>query len=170
MRTLTLDTNVLRLVVEPDRAGHEEAKELLKLHETSKCEIRVTTRLDVDVPDGQLRAKIDSLDVSSSERIGTIFRLDHSKLDSGDFLSDKRTSRESSELMEQLFPGPKTNKRKQRTRLADIDHLMGHKKRGRDIFVTEEKGILCRRTELHCRFGITVMSLSEVLADINDPN
>ena len=170
MRTLTLDTDVLRLAVEPDQAGHEEAKELLKLHETGKCEIRVTTRLDVDVPGGQLRAKIDSLDVLSSERIGTVFRLDHSKLDSGDFLTDEQTAHETHELMELLFPGAATDNPKHRNRLADVDHLMGHKESGRDIFVTDEKGILHRQTELHCQFGITVMSLSDVLADINGPN
>ena len=170
MRTLTLDTNVLRLVVEPDRTGHEEAKELLKLHETGKCEIRLTTRLDVDVPGGQLRAKIDSLDVSSSERIGTVFRLDHSKLDSGDFLVDKQTARESDELMELIFPRAETDHPNHKNRLADFDHLMGHKESGRDIFVTGDKAILHRRTELRSKFGITVMSLYDVLADINSPN
>ncbi len=60
-----------------------------------------------------------------------------------------------------LFPGADKYKARHKNRIADVDHLMGHKLSGRDVFLTNEKAIFARRAELLRRFGIAVMSPDE---------
>lgn len=163
---LTVDTNVLRDAIEPHRAGHAIATELLALHQAGKCEVRVTTRLDVDVPTDPLRKLIESLEVLDTAPVGTVFRLDYSTLGGGDFLADEKWAQEADELMNLLFPGADPTSPRHKNRVADVDHLMGHQLSGRDVFVTNEKGILAQRKELCHRFGITVMAPSDVVSSI----
>ncbi len=160
---LTVDTNVLRDAVEPHRAGHVIATELLALHQAGKCEVRVTTRLDVDVRNAPLRELISSLDVLDAPLIGTVFRLDISALSGGDVLADEAAAQEAEELMNLVFPGANPKNPRHKNRLADIDHLMGHKLSDRDVFVTNDKGILSRQEELRHRFGIRVMAATDVV-------
>ncbi len=164
---LTVDTNVLRDAVDSDRAGHVIATELLELHRSGKCEIRVTTRLDVDVPNDPLRTIIESLDALDSPPVGTVFRLGSSRLDSGDFLADEETVEELDQLMNLLFPGADKASPRHKNRIADVDHLMGHKLSARDVFVTNERAILKRGGELADRFKIVVMTPEEALRAVS---
>ena len=163
---LTVDTNVLRDAVEPHRAGHAIATDILALHHAGKCEVRVTTRLDVDVGSDPLRELIASLDVLDTPAVGTVFRLDYSTLDGGDVLADEAWAREVDELMYLVFPGADPNSPRHKNRVADIDHLMGHKLSGRDVFVTNDKGILTHQEELRHRFGITVMAPLDLVSSL----
>ena len=80
MTTLTVDTNVVRDYAEPDRDGLELATQLVALHNARKCEIRLTTRVNIDVPKQPLRQKLESLDFLEAPRIATVFRLGFSAL------------------------------------------------------------------------------------------
>ena len=163
---LTVDTNVLRDAVGPDRAGHAIATKLLELHRAGKCEIRVTTRLDVDVPNDPLRTIIESLDALEAPPVGTVFRLDYSRLESEDFVSAEQWARQADALMDLLFPGADKAIPGHKNRIADVDHLMGHKLSARDVFVTNERAILKRGGELAHRFKIVVMTSEEALKAI----
>ncbi len=55
-----------------------------------------------------------------------------------------------------LFPKASRHSRRERNRIADIDHLFGHRRSGADHFVTLEKGILAQAPALEKRFRISV--------------
>lgn len=169
MWALTVDTNVIRDYAEPHREGHNIAKELVELHDAGMCEIRLTTRFDADVPGGPLRTKLEALSVLENPKVGTVFRLDVSRLDSGDMIASEESAKEADELMALLFPSAKPESDRHRNRMADVDHLMGHKIAGRDIFVTNEKAILNQREALSAKFGITVMSPGEAAEKVSPP-
>lgn len=169
MWALTVDTNAIRDYAEPHREGHKIAKELIELHDAGTCQIRVTTRFDSDVPGGPLRSKLEALPVLDNPQIGTVFRLDVSRLDSGDMIASEEWAKEADELMALLFPGATSESGRHRNRMADVDHLMGHKIAGRDIFVTNEKAILNQREALSAKFGITVMSPGEAVEKVSPP-
>ncbi len=65
--------------------------------------------------------------------------------------------------MNLLFPNSDPQSPKHKNRLADIDHLLGHHLNSRDIFITNEKGILAKRKQLKDKFGIQVMSPAQFL-------
>ena len=157
MKLLTVDTNVLRDILEPQRSGHSTAVRLLELHKAGRCNIKVTTRLDVDVPDGPVRADIDALEIV---QFGTVFRIGSSRLaetpEHGDFLAKDDQVADARRLLDTIFPGASPDSPKHRNRLADVDHLLGHKHSGRDMFVTGEKAILEHREWLAKEIGIIV--------------
>lgn len=161
---LTVDTNVLRDAVDPHRPGHATALQLLALHDAGECEIAVTTRLDVDVPRDPLRSTIESLPLVQDGPVGSLFRLDYSRIGDLDVLASDEQVQEVDDLLDMIFHGADKNSPRHRQRIADIDHLMAHKMNGRDMFVTNDKAILDRRAELARRFKITVMSSLEAVA------
>jgi len=164
MDTLTVDTNVIRDIADEHRPRHDIASKLIALHEAGKCEIRLTTRFDVDVPDGPLRERLKEFKVLAGPPVGTVFRLDYSALGLGDMLASDEQIRTTDQLMELLFPGADRANRRHRNRTADVDHLLGHQISGRDAFLTNDHGILDKREQLQKRFGIVVMDPAEYLA------
>ena len=80
MWKLTVDTNAVRDYAEPQRPGHEVAKKLVELHGSGRCEIRVTTRLDADVPGGPLREKLESLSALVCRQLELSFDWTHPAL------------------------------------------------------------------------------------------
>ncbi len=157
MILLTLDTNVLRDRVEPNRPGHEDASRLFALQKAGQVSIAVTTRTDADVPDGEVRRLLDKLE-EMGKPIGTAARIGVSRIGMGDMIVDEAYQEQEQALMKLLFPNSDPQSPKHKNRLADIDHLLGHRLNSRDIFITNEKGILDRRKQLKDEFGIQVMS------------
>ena len=164
---LTVDTNILRDAIDPGRAGHGVAVKLLGLHQAARCDVALTTRIDVDVPHDPLRSEIEALPILQ-DLVGTVFRLDYSRVGFGDFLASDEQAREADELMDLLFPGADPNSPRHRNRIADVDHLIGHKAVKRDVFVTSERAILRRKDELRDRFGITVMAAQDAVNHIEE--
>lgn len=162
---ITVDTNVLLSRLKEREAGHENAKALLALDGNGLCEIRVTTRVDPDVPEEPLRSQIESLPVVTSP-VGSIFRIGVSKLDSGDMIAGPEMVKLTDDLMALLFPHSKRGHKKHSSNLRDVDHLAAHKFANRDVFVTDDRPILSQQNELVDRFGIRVMGLSEIVTEL----
>ncbi len=158
---LTLDTNVLRDCDDSNRPGHMVAMELLGLHHLGECEIRTTTRLDVDVPREPLRSRLSAL--NPLPQMGTAFRIGASNLGSGDVLVDDQWVADEERLLTLIFPMSSPCSPKHKNRLADVDHLLGHRHNGRDIFVTGEVAILSRASDLEKDFGIKVVSPADAV-------
>ncbi len=114
-----------------------------------------------------LRSTIESIPLVQDGPVGSLFRVDYSRINSGDGLASEQQAQEADELLDLVFPGANENHPRHRQRIADIDHLMAHKTNGRDVFGTNDKGILGRRTELASRFGIIVMSSSGAVAAVS---
>ena len=170
---LTVDTKVLRDYDSPWRPGHSLACRLLdEFHDSGTCDIAITTRVDADVPDEPLRSRLMSLGIDKLSTIGTVFRLDVSRLGGagggGDMLASQEWVDTERELRELIFPEFPLIGRKAPQRTADIDHLMGHWIAKRDYFVTNDKPILAPKDQLSSRFGIAVVSLGEIVAILDE--
>jgi hypothetical protein len=71
------------------------------------------------------------------------------------------------EIQRIVFPGLTENSGKRANKIADVDHLLGHKLASRDIFVTDDRDILRRYSELRDGPGIIVMSPEQCLRHID---
>ena len=162
---LTVDTNVLwdAVGIRRNPSDRARAKRLLELHDEGKCQIWRTTRVAHDAREGSIAQKIKGIPQLSGPPLGTAFRLGSSKLDEGDFLVDEQWTELEHQLKNLLFPGSTTVSKKEPSRLSDLDHLLGHRASGNDIFVTRDKEILHNRKALASEFKIDVMSPQEVL-------
>jgi hypothetical protein len=97
-----------------------------------------------------------------SARIPTVGQWDLSLWDE-DVWASEGDSELIDRLMEAIFPGARSNELRQRSRLIDVGHLVGHLRAGRDIFVTNEKAFLAQGMRLVARFGIRVSSSSDAV-------
>ena len=134
----------------------------MRLDDKGICEIRVVSRFMEDVPQGDLRRRLEELSICQRPRIGTIAQWNVSDWDA-DFWATEEEGRIYDELFELIFPGRNHTSSKQKSSAADIGHLLGHMHAKRDIFVTRDGAILRRANELLPRFGIAVMTAAEVL-------
>jgi hypothetical protein len=153
---VTLDTNVVRDMLDSRRTGHQDAVRLAALIRDAKIKAQLTTRINVDVPAEPLKSMIAGLPDISGERAGAPFRLDYSRLDSGDYIPSDFESEEASTLMRLLFPGAEADSPRQQNRLADVDHLLAHRRSGADWFLTSEKSMLENEETLRDQYSICV--------------
>jgi hypothetical protein len=162
MIKLTFDTNVLRDYLEPSREHHEHVKALVQLDEGNICEIRVVSRFTADVPDGDLRDRLDQLSICQRPRIPTVAQWNVSEWDA-DFWANDEDEETYLKLFHLIFPGAEADNRKQNNRIADVGHLLGHMHSKRDIFVTRDGAVLNQAKPLLSEFGILVMRPDEAL-------
>jgi hypothetical protein len=95
--------------------------------------------------------------------IPTIGQLDVSEWDT-DFWADDEDEDIYSRLFNLIFPRSGPNNKRNKNRIADVGHLMGHRLSKRGIFVTRDRAILSHAKVLRSEFGISVMSPDEALA------
>jgi hypothetical protein len=122
----------------------------------------VVSRLTEDVPEGDLRRRLDELAICQRPRIGTIAEWDVSDWDA-DFWATDEEEKLYARLFELIFPSVDRNSKNQSSRAADVGHLLGHMRARRDIFVTRDGPILNRNNELMSHFGIIVMTSADAL-------
>jgi len=155
MKYITLDTNCLFDYFERNPLIIHE---LFNLQQKGQIEIAITTRVMADTYDkwkgegeSPIWMKIQSLPIL--EKIGTAFRLDISRLDSGDYL----VSDEDVILLDSLQSIMKD------AQIEDIDHLFGHMKAKRDVFVTSDKHFLDHKELLSKKYNIEVLQPEETI-------
>ncbi len=96
--------------------------------------------------------------------IGGVFRIGASRLDGLDTLAGDDEVLLENRLRATLFPALTNTDKRYEKKIADIDHLIAHKLRERDIFVTDDKEDILRRVRvLKDEFGITVMTPKDAL-------
>lgn len=134
MLKVTLDTNVI--------IDEYLATQFRQLEKQGLIDIAVTTRVVADKDQDKDKArKVEHLrEFENYPKVGTPLRLDFSRLDSGDFWAGEENIHLSQQI-EKLVFGEISGKRSH-NELADVDHLLGHYKARRDIFVTQDKRIL----------------------------
>ena len=155
---VTLDTNCFFDYF--DRAP-AHIQDLVNLQAQGHVEIAMTTRVMADTVDkwkGQgtspVWTKIQSF--PELKTVGSAFRLDMSRVDSGDYLS----SDSDSKMMEKLR-GIMVH-----AQVEDIDHLFGHIMAKRDIFVTSDSHFLNHQEELKNEFGTVVLKPEDAVQRI----
>lgn len=168
---LTIDANCIINLFDASSASAtsvDELRTLVRYAMEGKVEIAVTTRLEADLlrdrDEGRRRALLDSLNLFPV--ISTLARWDVSKWDA-DVWVDDRIARLNEEVQRILSPGLTPDDPRFSNKINDIDHLTGHVIDRRDVFVTDDKGILRRREQLQRGPGIIVMTPVECLAYVD---
>jgi hypothetical protein len=83
-----------------------------------------------------------------------------------DVWAGEDSSRLSQEIQQVLSPGLKPDAPRYSNKINDIDHLTGHMLAKRDMFVTDDQGILRKRDQLS-GLGIIVMTPAQCVAHID---
>ena len=168
---ITIDTNCVINLFDKTSSSATSVEELCMLVRYAmdgKVKISVTTRVEADLVrdnnEARRRSLLDTLRIFPV--IGTVGRWDASKY-SEDLWVDGRAERLSEEIQQILSPGLTEADPRYSNKVNDIDHLTGHVIDQRDIFVTDDKGILRRSDQLRNGPGIIVMTPAQTLEHVD---
>jgi hypothetical protein len=168
---LTVDANCIINLFDLESGSAtsvEELRALVRYAMEGKVEIAVTTRLEADLLRDRNEARrqplLDTLNMFPV--VSTVARWDVSRWDD-DLWVDDRTARLNEEIQQILSPGLTAADPRYSNKINDIDHLTGHVIDGRDIFITDDKGILRRRDQLRNGPGILVMTPAQALSHVD---
>jgi len=173
MLKITLDTNCFINLFDRDSAtatSVEVIGDLIRQGLLHNVDLAVTTRVEADLANDRNAGRQAEMlrYLNMLPILPTVFRLDTSKWDR-DVWADDIDMRRTEELQRVLFPGLTPADKRYSNKTNDIDHLVGHLKSGRDIFVTDDQGLLKKRDELGRSFGLRLLTpqacLTAVLAD-----
>lgn len=165
---ITLDTNGVINLFDPDaptRASYEALINLFRLVLAGHASLAITTRVEDDMLSDRDAARRSAMlgQLKLFPVVGTEARWDVSKWDGPDVYADNPAFLEIQRI---VFPGLLESDKRYKNKRNDIDHLEGHLLNKRDIFVTEDKDILRRRTELKSGPHVTVMHPSDCVSYI----
>lgn len=178
MDKLTLDTNILRdwawsegrstesRYIHNAEAKRKELEGLFKklraLRDAGVCEIGITTRLYMDYGKGP-----KELPQNIADMIGSYVHV--APPDMFDFPLSFPVVFPNKEgvqrIFDDVFPDSQLGHRKYHKNQKDAWQLYAHQATDRDIFVTEDKGILQRQSTLAEKWGIQVKSLREYVRE-----
>lgn len=172
MIKLTFDTNCIINLLDYKSGSTisvDELAEIIRYGLEGDVNIAITTRVESDVSKDKDQDRKNEIlkRISMFPIIGTVTRLDTSKLDSGDVLAGEEHKALEEELKKIIFPGLKSDDPHYGNKINDIDHLIGHKINNRDIFITDDQQILKKAETLKSSVGIEVMDPKKVLEYIN---
>lgn len=158
---LTIDANCVINLFDRESTSAtsvEELQTLVRYALDGKAEIAVTTRLEADLERDKVEERRSAL-IGMLEMfpvISSIMRWDVSRWDK-DLWADDASERLNDEIQKILSPGLTPQDKRFSNKINDIDHLTGHVIDKRDIFVTDDTGIVRKRDQLR-DLGIVVMT------------
>ena len=157
MLTVTLDTNVIQEWWR-DQTKASVVNGLLELARDGQLDLAITNRIGADIPDPPLSTRIGELPALDVDEIGTVFRLGVSNLGGGDTLVDEEFRNRLVEILNDYQQS--VNKAPD---WRDQDHLYGHYKAGREVFLTWDRGILKIAGPLKDKLGLVAKTPEELL-------
>jgi hypothetical protein len=168
---ITLDTNCIINLFDVTAKTPTSVTALTRIVKegfANRADIAITTRVEADLlndkdPDRKA-AMLKMLDLLPV--VGTVGRWGTTTWDSGDFWGSDKTAKLALEIQNVIFPGLLPSDRRYRNKQMDVDHLVGHLINGREIFVTDDSGILSKRDALKRSPGLLVMSPDECIAHL----
>lgn len=167
---ITLDANCVINLFDRDNntaTSVSDIETLTRYALDGKAEISITTRLESDLgqdkSEERRRALIAMLNMFPV--IPSIGRWGVTRWDS-DVWAGEDSSRLSQEIQQVLSPGLTPDAPRYSNKINDIDHLTGHMLAKRDMFVTDDKGILRKRDQLS-GLGVIVMTPAQCVAHID---
>lgn len=171
MLKITLDTNCIINLLDyksETATSVEDLAELFRYGMEGDVNIVITTRVEADMADkdGERNSELIKR-VAMFPTIGTPFRIGTSRLDSGDYVIGDPDDKLEKELTQIIFPGLTDSDPRYQNKIYDIDHLVGHISNKRDIFVTDDKGILKKAEALKVSPGVVVMNPKTCLDYVN---
>jgi hypothetical protein len=160
---ITLDTNCIINLRDPDgetSTSVEQIHEIIRASHRNSIELAITTRVEADVGrDRDEARRLATLQMLGQfPVIGSLFRFDTSDWDNGDLWAKEEDRQLAEEVGRLLFPGLISSDKRYSNKVNDIDHLVSHRINRRDVFVTDDRRMLSRSTELKNGFSIVVMS------------
>lgn len=163
---ITLDTNCVinSFDLESQTATSVDALTYLReLHDSGEIEIAVTTRVEADLSTDSIKERAAKIidEIAELPKIGTAGKWGVSKWGGGDFYMGKTASDELNAIQTLLFPNLSKDDKHYQNKSYDADHLYGHTQHHRDIFVTDDKGIIKKRGPLKEQHSIVVMTPTE---------
>jgi hypothetical protein len=170
---LTIDTNCFINLFDGSSTtatSVETLSELISLGLSGRADIAITTRVESDLEQDtnpERKAEMRRL-LRMMPVVGTVLRWDMSRWDSGDMWASEEDQGLATELQRLLSPGLSPEDKHYSNKVNDIDHLLGHFKNRRDIFITDDGGILRKHAALRDSFGIVVMRPADALQSIFD--
>lgn len=171
---LTLDNNCVINLFDTNSmtaTSVEALTEIFQLALSGDAEIAITTRVEADLEnDKDAVRKADFLKIIQVFPIvGTVPPQGNPKSDGGDVEIKEDFQRLADDIQKIVFPGGLNEESSNYgNKLNDIDHLVGHIINERDIFVTDDRAILRKSSELKRSPGIVVMSPAECLNFLNN--
>jgi hypothetical protein len=161
---ITLDTNCFFEYYDRGPSLTQELiQELIDFQEKNIVEIAMTTRVMADTYDkwkgegnSPIWTKIQSFPVLAI--VGTVFRFDMSRFDYGDFLSSE-IDMNTIERLRRIIT---------EAQLEDVDHLFGHIKAKRDIFVTCDHHFLDHQEQLMKNLDVVVLNPKDTFRKIKN--
>ena len=155
---VTLDTNCFFDYFE---RNPRHIQTLVTLASKGFIELAMTTRVMADTHDKWKGAGISPIWIKIQtfpllKTIGTGFRLDASRLDFEDYLVSENDINTLDRLRKVLDDA----------QVEDIDHLFGHLRDNRDIFITSDHHFLEHQQELKNQFGVVVLKPEDAIKKI----
>ncbi|WP_339829433.1 hypothetical protein [uncultured Parvibaculum sp.] len=168
---VTLDTNCLINSFDDTSAtatSLDDLRKLLQLARDGIVEIAVTTRVKVDLQrDADVTRRAEMLSHASQfQEVGTLGRWGVSTWGGGDFYVGDAQIRQTAQIQGILFPNLSIDDKRRANKMNDVDHLFGHLRNSRDVFVTDDGGILRKSSQLKEALGIVVMCPAECVSHI----
>lgn len=157
---ITLDTNVVLAGLDGTDGG--VVARLKRLNDAGAVDLAVASRViqDKQSDRDQQRMLRDVAALQELPQVPAPFRLDESFLDASDVLCSESEGRVIDDL-QRIFGVPQSSM-KRMNQLRDVDHLAAHWMARRDVFLTNDRGILDRAEKLE-PFGIKVMTPTDFL-------
>lgn len=139
--------------------------ELIKHSHLGNISLAITTRVarDLEGDSDEVRKKEIIRRIGQFPIIGTIPRYNVTKYKSGDLYGGDRSKEIAEELKQIIFPGLSSEDKRFKNKINDVDHLLGHIVNSRDIFTTDDRGILKKKSTLKSSLGVVVMTPEECL-------
>ncbi len=160
---ITLDANCIINLLDyssPTATSVDFLSALVKHSHLRNIDIAITTRVEVDINSDKDKERSASIiqRIGQFPVIGTVARYGVSKYGNGDVYAGGKGKEIGDELKRVIFPGLSLGEKRFKNKINDIDHLVGHIINERDIFVTDDKGILGKNKTLKSSLGLVVMS------------
>lgn len=164
---ITLDTNCIINLFDArslSATSVDALFELVRLALVHRVDLAVTTRSYSDLEtDRKTERKAEMLRMLRLfPIIGTTFRAGVSWAGHDMCVSSQHVIA----IQNALFPGLQDGNRRMWNKQNDIDHLVGHAAAKRDIFITDDRGILGKGPDLLKQFGIDVRTPSQCLEHV----
>jgi len=156
---ITLDTNcIINLIDETSksRTSINFIEEIIQYSHSNKIDLAITTKVEADLKNDKNKERKDNVMsyIKSFPIVGTM---------------SKDTKDLFTELQQIIFPGGITQNQKHcSNKTNDINHLIGHHINERDIFVTDDGGLLKKKERLKISPGIIIMSPKECVEYIKE--
>ena len=155
MLEVTIDTNVFQEYARKQDQW-KVAERVFTLAEQGKIDMTLTTRAQADIPDGPLRAALESYLAKPWFKLSpAAIQYDSDSGEETDYMSDFMID----DFMAALEKRDREHGRREKSIPSqnDRDHVQGYHLSRRDVFLTWDRQVLRWAEDLKPRFGIIVM-------------